>query len=163
MMWAGVAIMIASETLTLLKVEPFWSWNTPIAWSGFIVFADAVVYRARGGSWIRSVPREFAALAALSIPLWLIFEGFNRVIDNWNYTGLPENAALRYFGYAWSFATIWPAIFEGAELVGALRASSPVSCARVRDRADRELPTGPAVVSMAAASVTDNPPCRLTT
>ena len=27
------------------------------------------------------------------------------------------NFALRMFGYAWSFATIWPAIFEGAELV----------------------------------------------
>ena len=39
-------------------------------------------------------------------------------IDNWYYTGLPENAALRMFGYAWSFATIWPAIFEAAELIG---------------------------------------------
>jgi hypothetical protein len=29
--------------------------------------------------------------------------------------------ALRLFGYAWSFATIWPAIFEGADLVGVAR------------------------------------------
>jgi len=41
-----------------------------------------------------------------------------RSLDNWNYTGLPENWWLRMFGYAWAFATIWPAIFEGAELAG---------------------------------------------
>jgi hypothetical protein len=119
--WAGAAIVIVSETMTLLRIEPFWSWNTPIAWTGFILFADALVWRARGDSWIRSAPREFAALALVSIALWLVFEGFNQRIDNWYYTGLPDNAALRYFGYAWSYATIWPAIFEGAELIGVLR------------------------------------------
>jgi len=119
----GAAVMIVSETATLLRIEPFWSWNTPIAWTGFILFADASVHRARGESWMRSSPGEFAALALVSIPLWLVFEAFNRVIDNWNYTGLPENFLLRQFGYAWSFATIWPAIFEGADLVGVLRGS----------------------------------------
>jgi hypothetical protein len=119
---SGLAIMIASEGATLAGIEPFASWNTPICWTGFILFADAAVYRARGNSWIRSAPREFTVLALASIPLWLIFEGYNLVIRNWNYTGLPENDALRMFGYAWSFATIWPAIFEGAELVAVARA-----------------------------------------
>jgi hypothetical protein len=118
----GLAIMIASEGATLAGIEPFASWNTPICWTGFILFADAAVYRARGNSWIRSAPREFTVLALASIPLWLIFEGYNLVIRNWNYTGLPENDALRMFGYAWSFATIWPAIFEGAELVAVIKA-----------------------------------------
>src|SRR5882672_9462849 len=99
--------MVVSEAATLAKIEPFWSWNTPIAWTGFIIFADAIVWRARGASWIRSSPREFAALALASIPLWLVFEGFNLRIRNWNYVGLPENPLLRYFGYAWSFATVW--------------------------------------------------------
>src|SRR5438874_4556305 len=116
--------MIVSETLTLLHVEPFWSWNTPIAWTGFIIFADAIVWRARGESWIRSAPGELAFLALVSIPLWIVFEGFNLVIDNWNYTGLPENFWLRQSGYAWSFATIWPAIFEGAELIAVVRGSN---------------------------------------
>ncbi|MBI3401794.1 MAG: hypothetical protein HY048_10265 [Acidobacteria bacterium] len=120
--YVGLLIMIGSEAATLAQIEPFWSWNTPIAWTGFILFADAIVYRARGNSWMRSAPREFAALAFVSIPLWAVFEGYNLIIDNWNYVGLPENAALRSFGYAWSFATIWPAIFEGAELIAVLRA-----------------------------------------
>jgi len=122
MILLGLAIMIVSELATLTGIEPFASWNTPICWTGFIIFADAFVYRVRRDSWIRSAPREFAALALASIPLWVAFEGFNLVIRNWNYTGLPENRALRLFGYAWSFATIWPAIFEGAELAAIARA-----------------------------------------
>jgi hypothetical protein len=119
--FAGLALMILSEAATLAGLEPFLSWNTPICWTGFIIAADGLVYRARGDSWMRSNPREFAALCAASIPLWLVFEFFNRFIDNWYYVGLPEDRALRLFGYAWSFATIWPAIFEAAELVGVWR------------------------------------------
>ncbi len=115
--------MIASEAATLAKIEPFWSWNTPICWTGFILFADSIAYRARGNSWLRSNPREFAALALVSIPLWLVFEFYNLYLDNWYYDGLPENWWLRMFGYAWSFATIWPAIFEGAELAAVIRES----------------------------------------
>jgi len=122
----GLLIMIGSETLTLGHVEPFWSWNTPICWTGFIVFADGVVFRARGDSWIRSAPRELALLAAASIPLWLVFEFFNRFIRNWHYVGLPDNPIVRDLGYAWAFATIWPAIFEGAELVGVWKAGQNI-------------------------------------
>jgi hypothetical protein len=120
---AGLVVMVGSEVATLARIEPFWSWNTPICWTGFILFADAVVYRARGDSWIRSNPREFALLTLASIPLWLVFEFFNLYLDNWYYEGLPENWWLRMFGYAWSFGTIWPAIFEGAELAAVIRES----------------------------------------
>jgi hypothetical protein len=130
--------MIVSETMTLLKVEPFWSWNTPIAWTGFIIFADAVVWRRRGDSWIRSAPREFMLLAVASIPLWVLFEGYNRVIRNWHYVGLPENPALRYFGYAWSFATIWPALFVGAELMAVWRSrEAPLKRGPTYDRVEQ--------------------------
>jgi hypothetical protein len=117
---AGLAIMVGSQAATLARLEPFYSWNTPICWTGFILFADSLVYRARGRSWIRSAPREFVLLALASIPLWLVFEFYNLYLNNWNYTGLPENWWLRMFGYGWAFATITPAIFEGAELVGLL-------------------------------------------
>jgi hypothetical protein len=114
--------MVGSEVATLARIEPFYSWNTPICWTGFILFADSIVYRARGDSWIRSAPREFALLALASIPLWLVFELYNRFLQNWNYVGLPDNRWLRMFGYAWAFATIWPAIFEGAELIAIMTA-----------------------------------------
>lgn len=127
----GLVIMVVTEAATLAGIEPFASWNTPIAWTGFILFADGVVYRARRDSWLRSAPREFAFLAAVSIPLWLVFEGYNLVIHNWYYSGLPENFWLRQFGYAWSFATIWPAIFEAAELVAVVRGLPATSEPRV--------------------------------
>jgi hypothetical protein len=143
MILIGLLVMIVSEAATLAHIEPFWSWNTPIAWTGFILFADGIVWRARRNSWIRSSPREFVFLALVSIPLWLVFEFYNLFIQNWRYVGLPENPALRYFGYTWSFATIWPAIFEGAELIAVWRARTrhgppwtlkpgPVSTARVK-------------------------------
>ena len=113
----GAAIMVVTEMATLPGVEPFASWNTPIAWTGFIIFADGVIFRARGRSWIRSAPKEFALLSLCSIPLWIVFEGYNLVIRNWYYSGLTHSFWLRQLGFAWAFATIWPAIFEGAQLV----------------------------------------------
>ena len=153
----GLAIMIVSQAATLTHTEPFWSWNTPIAWSGFIIFADAIVWRARGHSWIRSAPREFIALAAASILLWVVFEGFNLIIRNWYYTGLPESAALRYFGYAWSFATIWPAIFIGAELAAVARGAGGSGRAGESSGSDEArasaLPALPALLSVAAGAL----------
>src|SRR5262249_2396017 len=84
----GLLVMAGSEGATLARVELFYSWNTPICWSGFILFADSVVWRARGDSWLRSAPLEFAFLSIASIPLWLVFEGYNLLIQNWHYVGL---------------------------------------------------------------------------
>ncbi len=119
--FVGLAIMVASEAATLAGVGIVGQWNTPICWTGFILFADGIVLGRRGTSWLTSSPREFAALALASIPLWLVFELYNRFIRNWHYVGLPASRPVRLFGYAWAFATIWPAIFEAAELVAAVR------------------------------------------
>jgi hypothetical protein len=154
----GLAIMIASEGATLAGLEPFASWNTPICWTGFILFADGVVYRARGESRIRSAPREFAVLTLASIPLWLVFEGYNLVIRNWHYTGLPENNALRLFGYAWSFATIWPAIFEGADMISVVRgAALPAPPARPAPPALPVPPARPAASIALGAAMLASP------
>jgi hypothetical protein len=118
--WVGVAIMAISEAGVLARVEPFWSWHTPLAWTGYILFVDALVLRRRGASWLHDSRGEFIFLALASIPLWLVFEFYNLYIDNWRYVNLPE-PPWRYLGYAWSFATIWPAIFETGDLVAGYR------------------------------------------
>ena len=125
---AGAVIMIVTQAATFGRIEPFWSWNTPIAWTGFIIFADGLVWQVRRDSWLSSAPREFAFLAAVSIPLWLIFEFFNLYLRNWYYVGVPERVSLKYVGDAWAFATIWPAIFEASEIVAVWR-----SARRARD------------------------------
>jgi cell division protein FtsW (lipid II flippase) len=66
---------------------------------------------------LRDEPRGLLKMAALSIPLWLIFEAYNLRLANWAYVGLPEGHAERWIGYAWAFATITPAIFMTASLI----------------------------------------------
>jgi hypothetical protein len=120
--WIGLAVMNASMACTLARIEPFHSWTTPIAWTGWVLFADGIVWKRRGSSWISDAPSELLALAFLSVPVWIVFEMYNKFcIKNWYYTGLPELLPLRYFGYVWSFATICPAIFQTGELVSSLR------------------------------------------
>jgi hypothetical protein len=120
--WIGAAIMAVSEVLMLAKIEPFWSWHTPIAWTGYIFFVDALVRQRRGESLLSRAPAEAAFIGAAGIPLWVIFEAYNKyALHNWYYVGTPDNIAVRYFGYAWAFATISIAIFETAECVGAYR------------------------------------------
>jgi len=114
--WIGLAVMVLSQAGMFARIEPFWSWHTPIAWTGYILLVDAIVWKRRGSSWIRDSPAEFTFLAIASIPLWLVFEFYNLFIDSWDYLNLPD-PPWRYLGYAWAFATIWPAIFETADLV----------------------------------------------
>lgn len=135
----GLAIILVSEAAMLFQVEPFWSWHTPIAWSGYILLVDGLVWQRRGSSWLKSARPEFAFLACMSVPLWLVFEFYNLFIENWRYVNLPPNAVLRSLGYGWSFATIWPAIFETSELLGSARPSSR------RDEPSRR-PVGPSVL-----------------
>ena len=123
--FVGLAVLVASELGMLAGIEPFWTWHTPIAWTGYILLVDGVVFRLRGSSWLTTNRREFAFLAAVSIPLWVVFEGYNLLIRNWYYINLPENLVVRYLGYGWAFATISPAIFLTAELIAAIRAPGP--------------------------------------
>jgi hypothetical protein len=130
--------MVLSQAATFAAVEPFQSWNTPIAWTGYILFADGIVWKRRGASWLSDAPAEFVFLAVASIPLWIVFELYNLyALRNWHYVGLPASLPLRWLGYAWSFATIWPAIFETGELVASLR-----------DRQGQEERAGPGPVSL---------------
>jgi hypothetical protein len=118
--WIGLAIILASEALLFLKAGWFVSvYFTPIVWTGYILLADGLV-NSLGGDSRLTHPREFAALAFWSIPLWLIFEAYNLRLVNWTYVGMPMSPLLQTFGYAWAFATIWPGIFETADLLQAL-------------------------------------------
>lgn len=153
MITAGLIVMMVTEAATLFGIEPFATWNTPIAWTGFIVFADGVVFKLRGRSWLRSAPGEMAWLACASIALWLVFEGYNLIIRNWYYTGLPRNLWVRDLGLAWSFATIWPAIFEGAELVAAIRGTRVEPQDVMRGSGNRAGTAGTARSPLAALSI----------
>jgi hypothetical protein len=118
--WLGLALLAGLELLLALRTPWVVTYFTPLAWTSYLLLADALVGWLRGESLLADRPREFLSLVFWSVPLWLIFEAYNLRLENWAYVGLPGNLPLRGVGYVWSFATIWPAIFETADLIAAL-------------------------------------------
>ena len=90
-----------------------------LAWTGYVLAVDAAVFAARGRSLLRSRPDAFLWLAVLSVFLWLPFEWYNGRLAGWYRSGLPPDLS-RYVLLGWSFACIWPALFETADLLLAL-------------------------------------------
>ncbi len=118
--WAGLAIIFLSEFFLARRVAWVTTFFTPIAWTGYLLLADALVRKLRGTSRLSHDGAQFLGLAFWSVPLWLIFEAYNLRLANWTYVGLPANSVACAVGYVWSFATIWPALYETADLVRAL-------------------------------------------
>jgi len=121
----GVAILIGGEALLLAGVPFVTTWFTPIMWTGYIIAADAVIAHRIGTSYLTHRRRQFALMAVLSVLSWLIFEVYNLRLQNWIYKGLPESALERNAGFFWSFATITPALFITADLLGAFGLPRP--------------------------------------
>jgi len=116
--WVGLAALAIAEWLMFRGIEPVATFFTPIAWTAYALIADAGVFSIRGHSRLRNSAAEFARLALLSVPLWLIFEAYNLRLANWTYVGgLPLPLPVRWLAYGWAFATIWPGIFLTADLI----------------------------------------------
>ena len=72
--WFGLLTILVSQACMLARIEPFYHWHTPIAWTGYILLADGVVWKRRGNSWLRNNAAELFFAACVSVPLWVIFE-----------------------------------------------------------------------------------------
>jgi len=113
-------------------------WFTPIVWTGYVLFIDALVARLTGRSYLTTARSELVLVALVSIAGWWLFDWYNAPrcwrgggdADGiwWQYHGLEPNLFLRRVGYDWAFATIFPALFLTA---AALRATVFSRC-RVR-------------------------------
>jgi len=115
--WMGALTLLSATAMRLADIDIVTTFLTPILWTGYILAVDGAVFATRGRSMLASDRKAFAWMALLSIGLWLIFEAYNLRLRNWSYQGLPDNAIQRLFGYAWSFATIWPGVLETADLL----------------------------------------------
>ena len=125
--WLGLIALVCAEFLMFHGVEPAATYFNPLAWTAYILLADAAVFAITGHSRLRDEARGFLKMAALSVLLWLIFEAYNLRLANWAYVGLPQARVESWFGYAWSFATITPGIFMTAALVEAFGWFKPES------------------------------------
>jgi hypothetical protein len=128
--WLGWLALLSAEALLFARSEPVATYFTPIAWSSYILIADAAVLALTNRSRLNDAPIVVARLASLSVPLWLIFEAYNLRLQNWTYVGVPTAWPAALLGYAWSFATITPAVFETADLVQAVLPASPAGSLR---------------------------------
>jgi len=128
--WLGLAIVVGAEILIAAGEPTVAGWFTPIVWTGYVLFVDALVRRLTGRSYLTSDRAEGVVVALASIGCWWLFELYNAprfwrggadaVGHWWQYHGLEPNLFVRRVGYDWSFATIFPAMFLTA---AALRAT----------------------------------------
>jgi hypothetical protein len=117
--WLGALVLLVNQALLPWQIDLLARWFTPIMWTGYILLVDAWVLRRNARSLLHDRPWEALFMATVSIPLWLVFEGYNVRLRNWAYFGVPESPWISAVAYAWAFATIWPALFETAALLGA--------------------------------------------
>src|SRR5437773_11379083 len=136
--YVGIAIMLLAEGLLFGGNQFVGHWFTPIVWTGYILFADALVFKLKGRSLVTGDRLEFVIIVLVSIGGWWLCEFYNapRFWKSdlelwWHYHNLEPNLFLRRFGYDWAFATIFPLLLITAELFTVtifkgLNRSSPV-------------------------------------
>jgi hypothetical protein len=144
--YVGLAGIIAAEALLFGGNKFVGHWMTPIVWTGYILFVDALVYLFNGRSLLMKDRLEFLLVAIISIGSWWLFEFYNapRFWNSnlelwWHYHNLEPNLWVRRLGYDWAFATITPALLETAQLFQATifkqdRVSPTVSGGNLHDR-----------------------------
>ncbi|RLC60768.1 MAG: hypothetical protein DRI48_11550 [Chloroflexi bacterium] len=138
--WLGLGIVVGAE-IFLFARQPFVSrWFTPIVWSGYVLFADALALRLRGYSLFHDRPREALMMIWISVGCWLVFEVYNFRLRNWYYVGVPEHPVVHDWAFLWSFATIMPAMFETADVLEGL--------GFLRDRRVEPRPLSPALLAV---------------
>lgn len=123
--YVGIVVIGAAEILLFSGNQFVGHWFTPIVWTGYILFVDALVYKIKGRSLLVNDRLEFLTVAIISIASWWLFEFYNapRFWNSslelwWHYHNLDPNLWIRRLGYDWAFATITPAMLETAELFG---------------------------------------------
>jgi hypothetical protein len=149
--YAGLAIIIAAEALLFAGNRTVGEWFTPFVWTGFLLLADALVFRAEGRSLFATERLELLVICVVSVAGWWLFEFYNapRFWSSdlelwWHYHNLEPNPYLRRAGYDWAFATIFPAMFLTAELLAA------TAFRRLRDGVKIRL-SRPAILTLIAA------------
>jgi hypothetical protein len=127
--WLGIAVILGAEAALFAGQPLVARWFTPIVWTGYVLFVDALAARLTGRSYLTTDRVDGVLLALASIGCWWLFEWYNapRFWRGgsaatglwWQYHGLEPNQFLRRVGYDWSFATIFPAMFLTATVLRA--------------------------------------------
>jgi hypothetical protein len=125
--YVGIAVMLGAEAALLAGQPLVGRWFTPIVWTGYVLFVDALAARVSGWSYLTTHRADGVLVALTSIACWWLFEWYNAprfwrggadaVGLWWQYHGMEPNLWLRRIGYDWAFATIFPALFLTAAVL----------------------------------------------
>ena len=125
--FVGIAVMLGAEAGLVAGQPLIGHWFTPLVWTGYVLFVDALAARVTGGSYLTTHRADGLLLAVASIACWWLFEWYNAprfwrggadaVGLWWQYQEMEPNLWLRRVGYDWAFATIFPALFLTAAVL----------------------------------------------
>jgi hypothetical protein len=119
-LWIGLACLLIFQTALVLRIELVTTYFYSLIWWSYILMIDGFVFRLRGNSLIVNQTRRFFPLIPWSVAIWLIFEGFNLVLKNWHYVGVPKEMMIRWPGYFVAYGTVLPAILETKDILSVL-------------------------------------------
>lgn len=127
--WFGLFLILFIKSVRIMSVRfvalrsidlIIGQWFTPLVWWGYILFADGFVSAQRGRGWFKSYRRELVYMLVTSNLCWIIFEGYNQFLRNWEYHGLSPYWWEDGLGRLLAYATIFPGIFLTASILDIL-------------------------------------------
>src|SRR5207244_12921019 len=72
--WVGLGIVGAAELLLVWGESTVAGWFTPIVWTGYVLFVDALVARLTLRSYLTTDRVEGVLVALASVGCWWLFE-----------------------------------------------------------------------------------------
>jgi hypothetical protein len=117
----GLGVLALGWGSSLAGLEPLRRSWFDLVWTGYVLAADALVWRRNGRSLLHGGGWRAAALCALSAPFWWAFEIANWRLENWRYVGETASTGLARLPFkTLSFALVLPALVISRDLLGTL-------------------------------------------
>jgi hypothetical protein len=150
---AGLVLLVLGQTLTLVHLRPWSDYWYGLVWSGFVLFADAIVDARSGGSLVLDRPRELAAMFVVSACAWWSFEIVNvALFSSWSYSASPDvPLGVQVLRSSFFFGTLVPATWQASALALSFARVGPRSGVPSRPIAAVAIACGIACLVMAIA------------
>ena len=78
--WFGLLTILVSQACMTARIEPFYHWHTPIAWTGYILLVDAATDRVVGIHMIGPDAPEILQAAAVAVKAGLTKSDFDATV-----------------------------------------------------------------------------------
>lgn len=115
----GILLILLGELGSFFHVLPWSQYVFPLFWYGYILVIDSLNFWHHGNSLISRRRAKFYLMLPISAFYWYLFEWYNVVIQNWFYINTPPEKWIEITMKIVSFATVIPALYETADLLGA--------------------------------------------